>query len=425
MAFQNILHLLSQRPEKTGSGIYLQALIREAQQRGFTNYWVAATPAGKNTPPENLTRFNGAYVYFESEQLNFPIPGMSDVMPYKSTLFKDLKGERLRSYKKTFVNALETAVARFKPDIIHTNHLFLLSALARQLFPSLPMVATCHGTDLRQFKNCDHLKPFVKRHCKDMDRVIALTTDQKLEISRLFEIPLQNIIVVGGGFDSRTFTRAPKKSAETVHILYAGKFNRSKGVPWLLKSLMNIAHHNWHLHMAGGGNGPEFNHCLDLAKKLGKKVSNHGYVTHQKLAELMKKAHLQILPSFFEGLPLVLFEGLASGCRVITTNLSGFDEIFGKTSRETIDLIQLPPLETIDRPYKEDEIQLETKLSKSILDMIAIIKKSPNFSDPEADKIASQYTWSQIFDRTLSVYNEVDKSSRFSPTGNTGDQDRY
>ena len=391
----------------TGSGIYLEALIRESQKRGYSNYWVAATPVGMDKLPKSLTQVNGAYVYFESKELNFPIPGMSDVMPYKSTLFKDLKGKKLRSYEKVFTKALEIAVDSFKPDIIHTNHLFLLSALARNLFPAIPMVTTCHGTDLRQFNNCDHLRPFVKQHCGNLDRIIALTADQKREISRQFEIFPHKIVVVGGGYDEKMFTRAPKKPAETVQILYAGKFNRSKGVPWLLKSLMKITHHDWHLHMAGGGTGPERSHCLELADKLGEKVTNHGYVSHLKLAKLMKKAHLLVLPSFFEGLPLVLFEGLASGCRIISTNLSGFDEIFGKASKETINLIQLPTLETIDRPYKEDEIQLETTLSNSILDMIDIVKRSPNFNDPEADKIASRYTWPKVFDRTVSVYNKV------------------
>jgi hypothetical protein len=126
--------------------------------------------------------------------------------------------------------------------------------------------------------------------------------------------------------------------------------------------------------MAGSGDGPEFRDCIDLAERLGRKVTNHGYVTHRRLSELMKMSHVQVLPSFFEGLPLVLFEGLASGCRIITTNLSGFKEIFGKAKSDVINLIQLPPLETIDRPYRKDETQLETALCKSILDMIAAVK---------------------------------------------------
>ena len=407
MALNKILHVLSQRPEMTGSGIYFKALIRESQKRGYSNYWIAGVPVGVDHPPEELTQAESAYVYFESDQLDFPVPGMSDVMPYESTLFKDLSGKRLAAYKKAFVKVLSAAAAEFNPDIIHTNHLFLLSALTRSLFPTIPIVTTCHGTDLRQYKNCHHLRPFVRRHCRYLDRIIALTADQGGEISRVLDIPPEKIVVVGGGYDEKIFTRAPKSPAGTVHILYAGKYNRSKGVPWLLKSLMEISRHDWHLHMAGGGSGPEFEDCLELADKLGEKVTNHGYVTHRKLSELMKRAHLQVLPSFFEGLPLVLFEGLASGCRIITTNLSGFDEIFGKTSRDTIDLIQLPPLETIDQPYIEDEGKLVTALSGSILKMMANIKRSSDFSDPEADKLASHYTWPQVFDRTLNVYQDV------------------
>ena len=409
MTHLNILHVIGQRPEMTGSGIYLEAMIRESQRYGFSNYRVAGVPAGTIPSLKNRPQTEGACVFFESGSLNFPVTGMSDVMPYKSSLFKDLKGRRLTSYKSAFTQVLENAANQFKPDIIHTNHLFLLSALVKKRFPTMPVVATCHGTELRQYNNCPHLRRYVKRYCRRLDKIIALTTDQKRDIHRLYGIPLNQIVVVGGGYDQTMFTRAPKLPAGTVHILYAGKYNRSKGVPWLLKSLAKIKHHDWHLHMAGSGKGQEYNDCIDLAEKLGRKVTNHGYVTHRRLSELMKKAHVQVLPSFFEGLPLVLFEGLASGCRIITTELSGFNEIFGKADRETIDLIQLPPLETIDRPYRKDEAQLEDALCQRILDMMAAVRKSPDVVDPQAEKIASRYTWPRIFERTLSVYRDAVK----------------
>jgi len=402
-----ILHVIGQRPEMTGSGIYLEAIIRESQKHGFSNYWVAGVPAGRIHPLKDEFQIKGSFVFFESESLDFPVTGMSDVMPYKSSLFKELKGKRLTSYKSAFTHVLQAAEKRFNPDIIHTNHLFLVSALVRKLFPDVPLVTTCHGTDLRQYNNCPHLRCFVKFYCRDLDKIIALTNDQKKDISRLYGIPAKKIVVVGGGYDATLFTRVPKSAAGTVHILYAGKFNRSKGLPWLLRSLMKIKNHDWHLHMAGSGDGPEFNNCIDLAEKLGRRVTNHGYVTHRRLSELMKMAHVQVLPSFFEGLPLVLFEGLASGCRIITTNLSGFKEIFGRANSDTINLIQLPPLETIDRPYQKDEAHLEKVLCKRILSMTAAVKKSPDFEDPQAEKIASNYTWPRVFQRTIAVYHDA------------------
>jgi len=407
MAPLKILHVIGQRPEKTGSGIYLEAIIKQSQQHGYSNYRVAGVPSGTPCPSTNLDPNCCSHVCFESEQLDFPVTGMSDVMPYNSSLFKELKGKRLTAYKSVFSQVLEEAVKQFHPDIIHTNHLFLLTALVRKLFPHIPMVTTCHGTELRQYNNCPHLRRFVKRHCQKLDRIIALSSEQKADISRILDIPSDKIVVAGGGYDETLFTRVPKPPAGTVHILYAGKYNRSKGVPWLLKSLIKIQDQNWHLHMAGSGNGPEFNDCMALAEKLGQKVTNHGYVSHKRLAQLMKQAHIQVLPSFFEGLPLVLFEGLASGCRIITTKLTGFQEIFGKTNSETVRLIDLPPFETIDRPYKADEALLEKVLSETLLDMMAAVKKSPDFDDPQAEDIARRYTWGRIFQRVLSVYRDV------------------
>ena len=413
-----ILHVIGQRPEMTGSGIYLEAIIRESQRLGFSNHKIAGVPFNRIDPLKGMHRAESSYVFFESESLNFPIPGMSDVMPYKSSLFKDLKDKRLTAYKSAFAQALQKASNRFGPDIIHTHHLFVLSALVRKLFPNLPVVATCHGTDLRQYNNCPHLRPFVKRHCQRLDKIVALTADQKNDICRMYEIPPEKIVVVGGGYDETIFTRVPKSPAGTVHILYAGKFNRSKGVPWLLNSLLKIKDHDWHLHMAGGGSGPEYEYCMKLAEKLASKVTIHGFVSHRRLSELMKMAHVQVLPSFFEGLPLVLFEGLASGCRLITTSLSGFSEVFRNVKKDTVDLIRLPPLETIDKPYQKDEAFLENELCESILNKIDSVRKSPDFEDPQAEMIASSYKWPSVFERILSVYkNAVDgKNSSRSPS---------
>ena len=399
-----ILHILGQRPERTGSGIYLHAIMCRAQAHGYSNHMLAGIPAGQTPELENLAANHCSYVRFDSAELPFPVTGMSDVMPYKSSLFQDLKGERLLTYKRAFGRALQATVARFQPDIIHSNHLFVLTALARRLFPDIPLVTTCHGTDLRQYHNCRHLRPFVKKYCRGIDRVIALSHDQKGVIARTYDIPPERIVVTGGGYDETLFNRAPKSRAGTVQILYAGKFNRSKGVPWLLRALQATRDRDWHLHMAGGGQGPEYDTCMALAANLGGQVTVHGYVNHPHLSRLMKQAHIQVLPSFFEGLPLVLFEGLASGCRIITTNLSGFAELFSRARRDTVRLIQLPPLETIDRPFKKDEASLENILAGALEEMMAIVRHSPDFEDPGAERIASRFTWQHVFASVQSVY---------------------
>ena len=225
-----ILHVLGQRPEKTGSGIYLHAMMRKAREQGLSVHMLAGVPEGPLPDLEDLTAGECSYVFFESGELPFAVPGMSDVMPYKSSLFRDLKSGRLAAYQTAFGRELKKAVDRFQPDVIHSNHLFVLTALVRKLFPQVPLVTTCHGTDLRQYHNCEHLRAFVKAYSQRIDRVIALTHDQKDDIVRTLGIPPGQIVVTGGGYDETCFNRAPKSPEGPVQILYAGKFIIAVGV---------------------------------------------------------------------------------------------------------------------------------------------------------------------------------------------------
>jgi hypothetical protein len=59
-----ILHLLSQKPEATGSGIYIQAMIREAARRGHENYLLAGVAQGEGPQPDGLGRAC-EFVWFE------------------------------------------------------------------------------------------------------------------------------------------------------------------------------------------------------------------------------------------------------------------------------------------------------------------------------------------------------------------------
>ena len=64
----------------------LEAIIRESQKHGYSNYWVAGVPAGRIHPLKDMSQVKGSFVFFESESLDFPVTGVSDVMSYKSSL---------------------------------------------------------------------------------------------------------------------------------------------------------------------------------------------------------------------------------------------------------------------------------------------------------------------------------------------------
>ena len=191
-----ILHLLSQRPDSTGSGIYLQAMLREGARRGYQNVLLAGLPQEEIPPLTGLRPEEAHYVRFHGGDLPFEIVGMSDVMPYPSKRWRDLSAQELENYEKAFRAKLISLVQGSPPDLIHSHHLWILTALARRMFPEVPLVATCHGSDLRQFHFCEHLRDRVQSECLRLHRIMALSQAQKADILRLFGVPGEKVPIV-------------------------------------------------------------------------------------------------------------------------------------------------------------------------------------------------------------------------------------
>lgn len=235
-----ILHLISQRPESTGSGVYLQNMIRQATQAGHRNYLIAGVPKDCLPDLDCIDKEQCGFIGFEGADLDFAIPGMSDVMPYSSSVFGGLSRDDLAAYEKVFAEKISLVAEIFSPDIIHSHHLWIATAVARSVLPDIPMVTSCHSTDLRQFINCPHLRERVLADCRKVERVLALSRDQSERIKELYGIPGSRIDLVGGGYDQDLFTWSRKEPPPPVHLLYAGKLSFAKGVDWLLRACRRL-----------------------------------------------------------------------------------------------------------------------------------------------------------------------------------------
>ncbi|MCG8642807.1 MAG: glycosyltransferase family 4 protein [Desulfobacterales bacterium] len=402
-----ILHLISQAPDYTGSGKFIQQLIRQGAANGNENFLLAGVQTDFMMPDGLLHPDNCIFVRFDGPDLGFPIAGMSDVMPYPSTVFSSLDPSGLDSYIRVFKQKIRQAVDRFQPDILHTHHLWILSALVRQAAPDLPVVTTCHGTCLRQHQLCPHIFERILPDLKDLNRVIALSNEQKQRITATIPIPPNWVEVISGGYDETLFFHGTPPVNKRAELVYAGKLSSAKGLPWLLKSLKRLKHLPFRLHIAGSASGREKEVCLQMARDLGEKCVYHGMLSHSELGELMRKSHIFVLPSFYEGLPLVLMEALACGCRIVATALPGVKEIFDRHDSDLIHLLDLPALETIDQPYKKDEPGLESRLADLLGQVIDRVGKD---GEPDRDAVARitrPYTWKKIYSRVETVYKTL------------------
>ncbi|UCD77459.1 MAG: glycosyltransferase family 4 protein, partial [Desulfobacterales bacterium] len=368
------------------------------------------------TPVLNcISKDRCSFVQFNGKDISYRIVGMSDVMPYRSKRFCDLTSGELSEYENSFAKKIKDAVREFKPDIIHSHHLWLLSALTRRLCPDLPIVTTCHGSDLRQFQQCTHLQNKVLRGCRKVDAVMALSEAQKNEIERLYRLPSRKIHVVGAGYNDALFSEDTKPEPNPVHLAYAGKLSNAKGVPWLLRALSKIDYPAWHLHLVGSGSGSEKENCLRLAQNLGRRVQLLGAVDQQELAQILKQSHIFILPSFYEGLPLVVLEALACGCRIVANDLPGIVEIFRDMQTDDISLVKTPRLHSIDTPFPEDEKTFEEKLEHAIRKQLSAAAKQPQIDLSGIKEKITAFSWANVFKKVESVYLQTQKSFESAP----------
>lgn len=399
-----ILHVLSQRPDSTGSGIYLQAMLREGAKQGYKNFLLAGLPAGESPHLHGLMPAAGHFVRFQGEDLSSDIVGMSDVMPYPSKRWRDLSNLDVESYEKVFGAKLVSLVQDIQPDLIHSHHLWILTALTRRTFPELPVVATCHGSDLRQFHFCEHLRDRVEPDCRRLHHIMALSRAQKSDILHLLGIPEAMVEVVGAGYNQSLFYPEAKTSPNPVKIVYVGKLSRAKGVPWLLKALARLLHQPWVLHLVGGGTGAEKEEVLALARPLGTRIMIYGPLHQEDMAAILRKSHLAVLPSFFEGLPLVVLEALAAGCRVVATALPGVVELLEGCQIETVNLVLRPRLKSQDQPYEEDEEVFVQELARALESQIQAAQRQPDLALIEVSKVLEYYSWPAVFARVARVY---------------------
>ena len=400
-----ILHLLSQRPDSTGSGTTLQAVLRESQKKGHENMVVAGIQEGPLPLFPGLSNLRTRFVTFGGGDLPFPIPGMSDVMPYPSMRFSDLTDRQLSSYNDVFRTAILESTERFQPDVIHSNHLWLLTSLARRTFPAIPTVATCHGTDLRQMRACPRFRKDVLSGCSRLDAVFALYSEQAEEIGQLYGIPAERISVIGAGYRNELFVPG-KKQAVIPAIVYGGKLSRAKGVPWMLRAFASITDLPWTLLLAGGGTDPERAECIELAGKLGNRVTIAGPLRQEEFAAVLSGANLFILPSLYEGLPLVLPEALASGCFCLATDLPGVRDILGIAGDEWLRLIPCPPLQGTDTIVPGNESKFVINIASKLREVLTDLYAGPpsQESTSELRERLKNCTWDAVFQRMEKIY---------------------
>ncbi len=395
-----ILHVIAQKPQDTGSGVYVKNLIQHLKE------YDQALIAGIDVEDEIHLDIPFYPVVFRRGELEFPVVGMSDRMPYESTTYRELRGKRLEVWKRAFREKLLEVREEFKPDIVVSHHLYLLTSMVREIFSDSQVIGVCHATDLRQLHSHDLEEGYIREQIPKVDRILALHREQGRRIGEVFSIEEKKIDIMGLGYDKNLFNFQGSKG-EKVEVWYAGKISRAKGVEELLDAYDRIGcREGVKLKLAGGIGGEEGRELEKKAKELGEDVEVMGQVAQRELAQGLRRGHILVLPSYYEGFPMVVVEALACGMEVVVNDLPGLREGLGEEilGSGRVHLLPMPKLEGVDRisPLHREEYveELKEKLKE-------VIEGERSETSPTLSKLS----WEGVGERYLNLMKELCKKN--------------
>lgn len=149
--------------------------------------------------------------------------------------------------------------------------------------------------------------------------VVLGATARRFVIEELHVDP-RRVEVVINGVPEPALPRPARPAGTPRRVLFLGNLSERKGVSDLLQALARPGFDSTGLEvvLAGGGDVAGYQ-AKARALGLGDWVRFAGWCDQQQVARLMAEADVLVLPSYDEGLPLVILEALAHGVAVVCT----------------------------------------------------------------------------------------------------------
>ena len=403
-----ILHCIAQLPMKTGSGVYFTVTVEGMIKKGYDNAVLYGTqkPFSEQPFSQSLDTLIHADVRefpveFLTDALPFPIAGMSDEMPYQSTVYSQMSADMLDAWIGAFKKALLKARDVFQPDVIIAHHLFILTSLITEVFPDTRIIAVSHSTDIRQIKRHPHLKERYIHNLDKLHTVFTVTPKDCSAIEALFSISKERIRISGGGFDPRLFNTENRRSFDgTCRLVYAGKISESKGVFELAKTVPLILKRYPHTELTIIGNATDEQKAQLYQNAHGSdrlKICNA--LTQRDMSALLKTMDIFILPSYYEALGLVAVEALACGLFAVTTEIEGLITLLGATVNTSgiIEYVPLPRIYDVDKAYEEDKPAFVKNLAEKMMVQIKRVISGADIYASVSEEIR-KHSWVGIID---------------------------
>ena len=150
------------------------------------------------------------------------------------------------------------------------------------------------------------------------DKIICLSDIEKIYLTQNYNIDTLKIAALPNAVKISNYI-FKKDYSGTLKILFLGRIEKDKGLNEIITMLKNLSNRiDFQFMLCGTGAYEKFV-TEKLNEAIADKFMNCGIVSGSKKDEVLGKAHIFLLPSYYEGLPNALLEAMAYGVVPICT----------------------------------------------------------------------------------------------------------
>lgn len=299
---------------------------------------------------------------------------------------------RIISLAMLFVSSF-WRLRKIRPDIIHSHSMdlgFFIRPAARLY--RIPIINTCHGTsigktDFSKFKQ--GLELFFLKH----GRFYKIITVDEPSLKSFKKHGLNNVVYVPNGVDEFKAEVRPKKTGGKTVLMFVGRLESVKGVSDLLKAFSTLRNRQ-SLELWLVGNGSDVEKLKTKAKELGidEQTKFLGRQKPAKTRKLFAQADIFVLPSHYEGFPIVMLEAWATSLPVVVSRVGAMQTV----CHDGIDSLLIRP---------KQPKQLAAALERLIGDK----KLQKKLGTNGRKLVETMYNYPSINERIEAIYAEVVK----------------